>query len=242
MEKPIYKRIVIKMSGEALAGNKGFGLDWDTIKAICNDIRAVKEMGVEICIVVGGGNIWRGRSGVGMDRVNADYMGMLATVINAMGLQDALEQLGVEVRVQTAIEMKELAEPYIRRKAIRHLEKGRVVIFGFGTGNPYFTTDSAAALRAAEMEAEVILSAKNVDGVYDCDPNENESAKMYQALTYMDVLDQGLKVIDSTAVSLCMDNDIPIHIFGLHPCGNIQKAVCGEKIGTLIKGVGKIDD
>lgn len=236
MSKPIYKRIVIKMSGEALSGQKGFGLDWDTIKIICQDIKEVVLMGVEVCIVVGGGNIWRGRSGVGMDRVNADYMGMMATVINAMALQDALEQLGVDVRVQTAIEMKELAEPYIRRKAISHLKKGRVVIFGFGTGNPYFTTDSAAALRAAEMEAEVILSAKNVDGVYDCDPNKNSQATMFQALSYIDVLDKGLKVIDSTAVSLCMDNHIPIHIFGLHPSGNIQKAVCGDKIGTFIKG------
>lgn len=234
--KPIYKRIVIKMSGEALSGKKGFGLDWDTIKSICQDIKEVVNMGVQVCIVVGGGNIWRGRSGVGMDRVNADYMGMLATVINAMALQDALEQLGVDIRVQTAIEMKELAEPYIRRKAISHLNKGRVVIFGFGTGNPYFTTDSAAALRAAEMEAEVILSAKNVDGVYDCDPNKNSSATMFLELSYLDVLDKGLKVIDSTAVSLCMDNNIPIHIFGLNPFGNIQKAVCGEKIGTIIKG------
>lgn len=233
---PIYKRIVIKMSGEALSGTKGFGLDWDTIKSICQDIKEVVNMGVQVCIVVGGGNIWRGRSGVGMDRVNADYMGMLATVINAMALQDALEQLGVDVRVQTAIEMKELAEPYIRRKAISHLNKGRVVIFGFGTGNPYFTTDSAAALRAAEMEADVILSAKNVDGVYDSDPNKNASATMFCELNYIDVLDKGLKVIDSTAVSLCMDNNIPIHIFGLSPFGNIQKAVCGEKIGTIIKG------
>lgn len=231
----IYNRVVIKVSGEALAAKKGFGLDNQTINEICKNIVEVHNMGVEICIVVGGGNFWRGRSGQGMDRATADYMGMLATVMNALALQDSIENLGVDVRVQSAIEMKQIAETYIRRRAIRHLEKGRIVIFAAGLGNPFFSTDTAAALRATEIEADVILSAKNIDAVYDSDPKENPDAKKFNELTYMDVLDKGLKVIDSTAASLCMDNNIPLLIFGINPPTNIIKAVTGEKIGTIIK-------
>lgn len=232
---PKYKRVIIKLSGEALAGEVGFGIDPATIQSICMSIKEAKELGVEIAIVVGGGNIWRGRNGEGMDRATADYMGMLATVINALALQDALENLGVDVRVQTAIEMKEVAEPYIRRRAIRHLEKGRIVIFASGTGNPYFSTDTTAALRAAEIDAEVILSAKKVDAVYDSDPNLNPNAKKFTKLSYIDVLNKGLKIMDSTAISLCMDNSIRISVFGLHDPNNIVKVLCGENIGTIVE-------
>ena len=229
-----YKRVMLKLSGEALAGENGFGLDFNVAKKIALQIKEIVDMGVEVGAVVGGGNIWRGRSGEGMDRTTADYMGMLATCINALTLQDSLEQVGVDTRVQTAIEMKEVAEPFIRRRAMRHLEKGRVVIFAAGTGNPYFSTDTTAALRAAEIEAEVILLAKKVDGVYDKDPHKYDDAKKYDKLSYIDVLDQGLQVMDSTATSLCMDNDIPILVFGLDEPENIKKAILGEKLGTIV--------
>ncbi|MDS0524899.1 UMP kinase [Clostridium sp. SHJSY1] len=229
-----YKRVMLKLSGEALAGENGFGLDFNVAKKIALEIKEIVDMGVEVGAVVGGGNIWRGRSGEGMDRTTADYMGMLATCINALTLQDSLEQVGVMTRVQTAIEMKEIAEPFIRRRAMRHLEKGRVVIFAAGTGNPYFSTDTTAALRAAEIEADVILLAKKVDGVYDKDPHKYDGAKKYDKLSYIDVLDQGLQVMDSTATSLCMDNNIPILVFGLDDPKNIKKAILGEKLGTLV--------
>ncbi|BDR66902.1 uridylate kinase [Clostridium tetani] len=229
-----YKRIMLKLSGEALAGENGYGLDFKVVKRISKEIKELVDMGVEIGAVVGGGNIWRGRNGEDMDRTTADYMGMLATCINAMALQDSLEQLGVDTRVQTAIEMKEVAEPFIRRRAMRHLEKGRVVIFAAGTGNPYFSTDTTAALRAAEIEADIILLAKKVDGVYDKDPHKHEKAQKFETLTYIDVLDQGLQVMDSTATSLCMDNNIPILVFALDAPGNIKKAISGEKIGTIV--------
>ncbi len=235
MEKPKYKRVMLKISGEALAGEKGFGLDQPTINAIAEKIKECYDMGVEIAIVVGGGNFWRGRTGEGMDRSRADHMGMLATVINSLALLDALEQLGVEGRVQTAIEMRQIAEPYIRLKAGRHLQKGRVVIFACGTGNPFFSTDTAAALRAAEIDAEVILLAKKVDGVYDSDPNINPEAQKFDSLSFIDVLNRQLGVMDSTATSLCMDNDISILVFGLDDPENIKRAVMGEQIGTLVK-------
>lgn len=225
---------MLKLSGEALAGSTGYGLDFNVAKRIALEIKDLVEMGVEVGAVVGGGNIWRGRAGEGMDRTTADYMGMLATCINALALQDSLENVGVYTRVQTAIEMREIAEPFIRRRAMRHLEKGRVVIFGAGTGNPYFSTDTTAALRAAEIEADVILLAKKVDGVYDKDPNKYTEAVKYDTLSYIEVLDQGLQVMDSTATSLCMDNNIPIIVFGLDQPGNIKRAVMGEKIGTLV--------
>ncbi|MGL5381261.1 UMP kinase [Clostridium sp.] len=234
MEKCAYKRVILKVSGEALAGQNGFGFDFDIIKRIALEVKALVDMNVEVGLVVGGGNIWRGRSGEGMDRSQADYMGMMATCINALALQDSLEQSGVMTRVQTAIEMKEIAEPFIRRRAVRHLEKGRVVIFAAGTGNPYFSTDTTAALRAAEIEADVILLAKKVDGVYDKDPHKYSDAKKYDTLSYIEVLEQGLQVMDSTATSLCMDNNIPILVFGLDEPGNIKKAISGEKIGTLV--------
>jgi uridylate kinase len=236
---PKYRRVMLKLSGEALAGDRGFGVDLDIIELIARQIRAVQVRGVEVAVVVGGGNIWRGApaSARGMDRPTADYMGMLATVINALALQDALEKLEVETRVQTAIEMREIAEPYIRRRAIRHLEKGRVVIFASGTGNPYFSTDTTAALRAAEIDAEVILMAKRgVDGVYDCDPRKNPNANMFDRLEYRELLNRGLAVMDSTATSLCMDNNIPIIVFNFSVVGNIEKAVMGEKIGTRVGG------
>jgi len=235
MLKPKYKRVILKLSGEALAGEKGFGLDENTLDAIAEQVKEISVIGVEVAIVVGGGNFWRGRSGKGMDRTTADYMGMLATVINALALQDALESIGILTRVQTAVEMRQIAEPYIRRKAVRHLEKGRVVIFAAGTGNPYFTTDTTAALRAAEIEAEVILLAKKVDGVYDSDPKINPEAKKYDELTYFNVLNNGLGVMDSTATSLCMDNKIPIIVFGLDEPENIKKVVMGENIGTFVR-------
>ncbi len=232
---PKYNRIILKVSGEALAGPKKTGLDDETIGKICEQIKTAVEMGVQVAIVCGGGNFWRGRSGKNMDRTRADHMGMLATTINALALQDALEQLGVVTRVQTAIEMKQFAEVYIRNKAIRHLEKGRVVIFACGSGNPYFSTDTAAALRAAEIDADAILLAKNVDGVYDSDPNINKDAVKYDELTYLEVISKGLKVMDSTASSLCMDNDIPLLVFGLDDPKNIIRALNGEKIGTVVK-------
>lgn len=229
-----YKRVILKLSGEALAGSNGFGIDFQVATRIAKEIKELIDLGVEVGAVVGGGNIWRGRSGEGMDRTTADYMGMLATCINALALQDSLEAIGVMTRVQTAIEMKEIAEPFIRRRAMRHLEKGRVVIFAAGTGNPYFSTDTTAALRAAEIEADVILLAKKVDGVYDKDPHKYSDAKKYDTLTHLEVLEQGLQVMDSTATSLCMDNNIPILVFGLDSPGNIRKAIMGEKIGTLV--------
>lgn len=236
MGTPKYRRVVLKLSGEALAGEKGFGINHDVLQGISLEVKEIKDRNVEVSIVVGGGNIWRGVSGSasGMDRATADYMGMLATVINALAMQDALEKQGVDTRVQTAIEMREVAEPYIRRRAIRHLEKGRVVIFAGGTGNPFFSTDTTAALRAAEIEAEVILMAKNVDGVYDSDPRVNPSAQKYTELEYLDVLNKGLGVMDSTAASLCMENDIPIVVFGVRERGNILKAVMGDQIGTVV--------
>ncbi len=234
MEKCTYKRVMLKISGEALSGANGFGFDFDIISRIAKEVKEIVDMGIEVGLVVGGGNIWRGRSGEGMDRTTADHMGMLATCINALALQDALEGIGVKTRVQTAIEMKEIAEPFIRRRAVRHLEKGRVVIFGAGSGNPYFSTDTAAALRAAEIEADVILLAKNVDGVYDKDPNKFADAKKYDTLTYMEVIEQGLQVMDTTATTLCMDNNIPILVFGLEGDGNIKRAMLGEKIGTIV--------
>jgi len=236
LQSPRYKRVVLKLSGEALAGSSGYGIDPRTLVSIAGQIKEVVARGVEVAIVVGGGNIWRGVAGSaqGMDRATADYMGMLATEINALALQDALEKQGLEIRVMTAIEMKEIAEPYIRRRAIRHLEKGRVVIFAAGTGNPYFSTDTAAALRSAEIEAEVILMAKKVDGVYDSDPLKNPDAKKYDYLQYIDVLNQGLGVMDSTAASLCMDNKIPIIVFNLMEDGNILRAVMGDNIGTYV--------
>ncbi len=232
--KPKYKRVMLKISGEALAGEKGFGLDQPTIDAIVAQVKECYDMGVEIAIVVGGGNFWRGRTGENMDRSRADHMGMLATVINSLALLDALENIGVEGRVQTAIEMRQIAEPYIRLKAASHMKKGKVVIFGCGTGNPFFSTDTAAALRAAEIDAEVILLAKKVDGVYDDDPHVNKNAKKFDKLSYIDVLNRGLGVMDTTATSLCMDNKIPIIVFGLDNPENIKKAVMGENIGTIV--------
>lgn len=232
---PEYNRIILKVSGEALAGPKKTGLDDETIGKICDQIKTAVGMGVQIAIVCGGGNFWRGRSGENMDRTRADHMGMLATTINALALQDALEQRGVVTRVQTAIEMKQFAEVYIRNKAVRHLEKGRVVIFACGSGNPYFSTDTAAALRAAEIDADAILLAKNVDGVYDSDPNVNKDAVKYDELSYLEVISKGLKVMDSTASSLCMDNNIPLLVFGLDDPKNIIRVLNGEKIGTIVR-------
>src|SRR5690625_3655839 len=234
-----YKRIVLKLSGEALSGSQGFGIDPDVIKSIAKQVKEVAQLGVEIAIVVGGGNIWRGKVGseMGMERANADYMGMLATVMNSLALQDSLEAIGIPTRVQTSIEMRQVAEPYIRRKAVRHLEKKRVVIFAAGTGNPYFPTDTTAALRAAEIDAEVIIMAKNnVDGVYSDDPKINKNAKKYDKLSYMDMLNEGLAVMDSTASSLCMDNDIPLIVFSITEPGNIKRVVQGETLGTTIRG------
>lgn len=235
MSKPIYNRLVLKISGEALAGEKGYGIDHKIIDLISDQVIEIRDMGVEVAIVVGGGNIWRGRAGVGMDRTTADHMGMLATVINALALQDALENKDVQVRVQTAIEMRQIAEPYIRRRAVRHLEKGRIVIFACGTGNPYFSTDTTAALRAAEIEAQVILLAKTIDGVYDDDPKINSNAKKLERISYMEVINRGLGVMDTTAITLCMENKIPIVVFGLEKRDNIKAAILGRKIGTTIE-------
>jgi uridylate kinase len=234
MSNPMYKRVLLKLSGEALSGDKGFGINNDVVNEIAIAIKKIQQVGVEVSVVVGGGNFWRGRTSEGMDRTTADYIGMLATVMNSMALQDALENIDVQTRVQTAIEMRQIAEPYIRRKAVRHLEKERVVIFGAGTGNPYFSTDTAAALRAAEMEAEVILLAKNVDAVYDKDPKVHDDAVKFEELTYIEVLQKELKVMDSTATSLCMDNKIPIKVFELST-ENIIRAVMGENIGTTVR-------
>ena len=235
MSEAKYKRILLKLSGEALAGDSKKGIDPNVIGEICDEIKKVKQLGVEIAIVVGGGNFWRGRNGKEMERTTSDYMGMLATVMNGLALQDALEARGMYTRVQTAIEMRQIAEPYIKRKALKHLERGRIVIFSCGTGNPYFTTDTTAALRAAEIEADVILVAKTIDGVYS-DPKVDPNAIKYDKITYLDILNKDLKVMDSTATSLCRDNNIPLLVFGINEPENILKAVMGEKIGTLVEG------
>lgn len=237
MEKPAYKRVLLKLSGEALAGDQGHGIKNEIISQIANDIVDALKTGVEMGVVIGGGNIFRGvaASAKGMDRASSDYMGMLATCINALALQDALEKVNVDTRVQSAIEMHEIAEPYIRRRAMRHLEKKRVVIFAAGTGNPYFTTDTAAALRAMEIGADVVMKATKVDGTYDKDPAVHKDAVKFDDLSYMDTLKMGLKVMDATAISLCMDNRLPIIIFNLHKKGNIKRVLLGDKIGTLIK-------
>jgi len=233
-----YQRVLLKLSGEALAGEQGYGIDPDVITSIAAEIKEIVDLGVQVALVIGGGNIFRGlaASSKGMDRASADYMGMLATVMNSLAMQDALEKQGVVTRVQSAIEMQQIAEPYIRRRAVRHLEKGRVVIFSAGTGNPYFTTDTAASLRAMEINAEVILKATKVDGVYTSDPKKNSDAVKLPTLTYLEVLQQGLQVMDATATSLCMDNNLPMIIFDLTQRGNIQKVVRGEEIGTIVKG------
>ena len=235
MSETKYKRVLLKLSGEALAGEKKNGIDPDVIGDICDKIKIVKQMGVEVAIVVGGGNFWRGKYGTQMERTTSDYMGMLATVMNGLALQDALEARGMYTRVQTAIEMRQIAEPYIKRKALKHLEKGRIVIFSCGTRNPYFTTDTTAALRAAEIEADVILVAKTIDAVYSADPKIDKNAIRYDRITYLDILNKDLKVMDSTATSLCRDNKIPLIVFGINDPENIVKAVKGEKIGTLVE-------
>lgn len=234
-----YKRVVLKLSGEALAGDQGFGIHPPVIKTVAQEIKEVYNLGLQVAIVVGGGNMWRGESGaqMGMERAQADYIGMLATIMNALALQDNLESLGVPTRVQTSIEMRAIAEPYIRRKAIRHLEKDRVVIFAGGTGSPYFSTDTTSALRAAEINADAILMAKNgVDGVYSADPNIDATAVKFDTLTHMDIINKGLHVMDSTASTLSMDNDIPLVVFNLNQPGNIKKVVLGENIGTTVRG------
>lgn len=242
-ETPKYSRVLLKLSGEALAGDQGYGIDTDILGNIAREIKEIREMGIEISIVIGGGNIFRGLAAAahGMDRAQADYMGMLATVMNCLALQDALERMGVFTRVQSAIEIQELAEPYIRRRAIRHLEKKRVVIFAGGTGNPYFSTDTAASLRAMEVGAEVILKATKVDGVYDADPAKHKDAKLFRELTYLDVLQKNLKVMDSTAISLCMDNELPIVVFNLNRPKGIRDVVMGKPIGTLVTVGSKLE-
>lgn len=237
-----YRRVVLKLSGEAMAGSQGFGIDPRTVDAIAGEVEQATRLGVQIAIVVGGGNIWRGNTGAakGMDRTTADYMGMLATILNSLALQSALEKLDVETRVQTAIEMKSVAEPYIRRRAIRHMEKGRVVIFAGGTGNPFFSTDTTAALRAAEIEADVMLKATQAEGVYDADPREHPDAVLFQQIPYIDVLQRGLRIMDATATSLCMDNRIPIVVFDLSVAGNILRALRGEPVGTLVADGGAV--
>ncbi len=232
---PKYKRILLKLSGEALAGKKGTGVDVETVGGICDKIKEVVEMGVQVAIVVGGGNFWRGRNGHQMERTTADYMGMLATAMNGLALQDALEARGIYTRVQTAIEMREIAEPFIQRKAEKHLNRGRVVVFACGTGHPYFTTDTAAVLRATEIKADVILLGKSVDAVYDDDPKENPNAKKYDEVSYMEVLEKDLKVMDSTATAMCRDNNMPLLVFGIEDPENIVRAVNGEKIGTIVR-------
>lgn len=234
MQELKYKRVLIKLSGEALAGASGFGLDNDVVAGVVNELKAVHDMGVDIGVVVGAGNFWRGRQGTAMDRATADYMGMVATVLNCMALQDALEKAGVHTRVQTALQMTQVAEPYIIRRALRHLEKGRVVIFGCGTGNPYFTTDTAAALRAAEIKADVLLLAKNVDGIYDSDPKINPNAAKFDKISAMEFISRGLTAMDTTAVSLCMTNKIPVVAFGLNEPDSIKRVVSGEPLGTVI--------
>ena len=235
MSKAIYKRVVIKLSGEALAGEKGTGIDQKVLDNITDQIKAVKELGVEIGIIVGGGNFWRGREGTEMDRSTADHMGMLATVINSLALQDALERKNIPTRVQTALTITRVAEPYILRKALSHLNKGRVVIFACGTGNPYFTTDTGAALRSAEINADVLLLAKNVDGIYDSDPKINKAAKKYKQVSYNEFITKGLKAMDTTAITICMENEIPVLAFGLFEENALMRAVTGEDIGTIIK-------
>jgi uridylate kinase len=239
MTTSLYQRIVLKLSGEALAGEKGFGIDLDIVNSIAGQTKEVLDLGVQIAVVVGGGNFWRGAVGShsGIDRSTADYMGMLATIINSLALQDAFEKHGIPTRVQTAIEMRQIAEPYIKRRATRHLEKNRVVIFAAGTGNPYFSTDTAAALRAAEIEADIILKATKVDGVYSADPKKDPMAIRFENLDFMQVLQQRLQVMDSTATSLCMDTKIPIVVFNLNEAGNIRRIILGEKVGTIVKGV-----
>ena len=238
MSRPSFTRVLLKLSGESLAGDQGYGIDPQTINAIAKEIREVVAQGVQLALVIGGGNIFRGlaASSKGMDRASADYMGMLATVINSLAMQDALEKQGVSTRVQSAIAMQEVAEPYIRRRAMRHLEQGRVVIFGAGTGNPYVTTDTAASLRAMEINAQVILKGTKVDGVYSADPKKDPEAVKLPEITYIDVLKKGLQVMDATAISLCMDNKLPIIVFDLTTPGNIKKVISGEKIGTIVQG------
>ncbi len=235
MSDILYKRVLLKLSGEALAGERKTGIDADTVGSICDQVKALVELGVEVGIVVGGGNFWRGKYGHQMERTTSDYMGMLATTMNGLALQDALEARGLKTRVQTAIEMRQIAEPYIRRKAVKHLERGRVVIFACGTGNPYFSTDTGAALRAAEINAEVILLAKTIDGVYSADPKIDPSAIKYDEISYTDILTKDLKVMDSTATALCRDNQIPLMVFGIDKPENMVKIVKGEKIGTIVK-------
>ena len=230
-----YKRVLLKISGEALSGERKTGIDVDTIGRICDQIKVMVDMGVQISIVVGGGNFWRGRYGYQMERTTSDYMGMLATTINGLALQDAIEARGINTRLQTAIEMREIAEPYIKRKSIKHLENGRVVIFACGTGNPYFSTDTGAALRAAETDSEVILLAKTIDGVYSADPKSDPNAVKYDEISYLDILNQDLKVMDSTATSLCMDNQIPLIVFGIDEPDNMVRIIKGERIGTFVK-------
>ena len=230
-----YRRVLLKLSGEVFAGAAGFGLDPNIVIQFAEELKEIRELGVDVAVVVGGGNIWRGRMAPKMERANADYMGMIATVINALALQDALEKVGATTRVLTAIEMKEVAEPFIRRRAQRHLEKGRIVIFAGGTGSPYFTTDTCAALRGLEVGADVILKGTKVDGVYDCDPVTNPQARKFQTLPYIDVLQQGLQVMDATAISLCMDNRLPIAVFDITQAGNIKRMIVGEPIGTIVK-------
>jgi uridylate kinase len=233
---PKYRRVLLKLSGEALLGDQGYGIDPETLSAIARQVSRVRDLHVEMAIVIGGGNIFRGNAAEGMDRTQADYMGMLATVINALALQDALEKIGVPTRVQSAIAMAQIAEPYIRRRAVRHLEKGRVIILAAGTGNPYFTTDTTAALRGVELGAEVILKATKVDGIYSADPLKDPTAERYASLSYLDVLNRGLTVMDNTAITMCMDNNLPIIVFDLMQEGNIEKVVLGEEIGTLVYG------
>ena len=236
--EPMYKRVVLKLSGEALAGDMGYGIDQAMLAHVAEQVQDVRDLGIDVLVVVGGGNIWRGIAGSkqGLERATADYMGMLATVMNSLALQSALESIGIDTRVQSAIEMRQIAEPYIRRKAIRHLEKGRVVIFAAGTGNPYFSTDTTAALRAAELDAEVILMAKKVDGVYSADPKTDPAAVKFDTLSFKEVLEKELKVMDSTAASLCKDNRIPIVVFNINEKGNARKAVLGENVGTVVGG------
>ena len=238
LSKPVFRRILLKLSGEALIGEQEYGISPSVVRTVAAEIKELKQLGVQVAIVIGGGNIYRGiaASAEGMDRASADHMGMLATVINGLALQDALEKAGIFTRVMSAIEMHQIAEPYIRRRAVRHLQKGRVVIFAAGTGNPYFTTDTAAALRAMEVKAQVILKATKVDGVYDTDPLVNKKAKKFKELSYIEILKRGLKIMDATAISLCMDNHLPIIVFNLNRSGNIRRVVFGQKIGTVIRG------
>ncbi len=238
MKKPVFKRVLLKLGGESFSGQKGFGIDINKINFISQQLAEIRNLGVQIAIVIGGGNIFRGQEGSagGINRVSADYMGMLATVINALALQDSLEKLNIETRVQTAIEMKAIAEPYIRRRAMRHLEKNRVVILASGTGNPYFTTDTAASLRAIELNAEAVLKATKVDGIYESDPMKNKGAIKYTKLGFLEFLNKGLKVMDATSISLCMENNIPVVVFNLYTEGNIKRVILGEKIGTIVKG------